>query len=187
MVMTKNTLLKLAATFAKWAEFHLQVMQESEGHHPSEEHCARCGGKCCKFMPGATHPEQFGAPNKQVLVQNIFHALTTGQWTVDWWEGDPAPDERYMGKCMYLRPAIVGREHELEHPAWGGEAECTFLGQEGCGLEPGHRPEECRSLRVGEGGQCGEKDFGKKESAIAWRPYQNEIHEAINMVRRKAA
>ena len=183
-MVRKELILKLASTFAKWAEFHLQVMQEPVGTGEGEEYCETCQGACCKNMPGAAHPEQFGAPDKKLLVKNIAAALASGQWSVDWWEGSPTGVEG-MYQTHYLRPAMTGHEGRTYHGAWPGEGECVFLGDKGCETE--EHPAECRGLKADTAGKCRESVFGKKDAAIAWTPYQDEIDEAIELLERIAA
>jgi len=51
--------------------------------------CSKCGGACCKRVPGIYAPEQLGAPNKKTLAARLYSMLLSGVAQVDWWEGDP--------------------------------------------------------------------------------------------------
>ena len=51
----------------------------------NKEMCAKCGGRCCKRMPGANSPKDFGLPNESLLKQ----ALESGNYAIDCWDGDP--------------------------------------------------------------------------------------------------
>lgn len=140
--------------------------------------CARCTNVCCDGMPGETHPGDL-ADDRSKLTAALVERLKTGQWAIDWWEGDVLPKGR-MRRVMYLRPAIVGEEGRIEHPAWHGR--CTFLGPAGCSLSWQERPSGCKALIPNpvEPGNCdGDELAGKDAAARAWRPYQAQIRAAI--------
>lgn len=128
----------------------------------NKELCSKCGGKCCKNMPGAAYPEDFGNDT-----QAIKKAIKSGKWAIDWWEGDPGdgkPEEAY-----FVRPAIKGIK-EIYHPAWGGE--CVFLTKKGCSLHPEKRPKNCRLVEPAPDGFCKtHKNVGKQDAALQWRPF----------------
>jgi hypothetical protein len=60
--------------------------------------CAPCGGQCCKHMPGAASPEDFGAPDREAMRDRLRTAFDSGLWAIDWWEGDPRDDRTRRGK-----------------------------------------------------------------------------------------
>lgn len=135
--------------------------------------CSECGGECCKSLPGILFPEDVG----EVTHSNIKRLLDTGRYTIDWWEGDP----RYvrerrrplMDRCMFVRPAVKGKEGETFDPAWSGN-DCTFLTSSGCQLEPEKRPTGCKLLEPKSLG-CryrGKMKDSKREGALAWLKYQ---------------
>ena len=115
--------------------------------HYDEEICKKCGGSCCKNLPGCSTPEDIlkNYPS-DTLEEAITKALVSKQWSVDWWEADPC---RY-----YLRPAIkkskilLGEEEKtvkIFDPSFGGT--CVFLSETGCLLEKENRPDECKRLK----------------------------------------
>jgi Fe-S-cluster containining protein len=148
----------------------------------NESLCAMCGGCCCRRMPGALSPEDALHLTGQ---DNIFDALrvllSTGDYQVDWWEGDPRPDGE-LEQAFYLRPTVLDhRRTRLYSPSWGGT--CIFLSETGCRLAPEDRPAECRLLEPKEDGNC-DSGFTKQDAAIAWIPYHDNIHLAAKTLRR---
>jgi len=136
--------------------------------------CKRCGGICCKKMPGACLPDDFGEP----LLENLTQAFRSGFYAVDWWEGDPTGKDMFA-YGYFVRPKVKG-ENKIYSPSWGGE--CIFLKTTGCELKPEDRPANCRLLepKEDENGElkCELHEINKKLVAIAWIPFHNIIHEA---------
>lgn len=131
--------------------------------------CTKCGGACCKRLPGAAEPEDFGAPNKRVLVKNLRAALKTGNWCFDWWEGDPRPGKEKLSRAYFVRPAIVDYTGQRFHPAWEGT--CSLLTKTGCSLSYKERPIGCRGLKPVPSLDCKATYGDKRDVAIAWIPY----------------
>lgn len=113
--------------------------------------CGRCGGHCCRQMPGAAVPADFDHD-----VGRVIRALASGLWAIDWWEAERPG--------YYLRPAIFGRQGELFHRSWGGS--CVFLGPRGCRLR--RRPAQCRNLEPRADGECHLHGLTKRAVARAW-------------------
>lgn len=133
--------------------------------------CRECGGGCCKSMPGIAAPEDFGAPDLDVMRERISAALATGRWAIDWWEGDPTDGD--LDCVEYIRPAVMMHEGRLRHPSWGGR--CTFLGPSGCTLQHDDRPHNCRALVPNPEFKTEScvmpPGLQKQDYAIAWMPY----------------
>jgi Fe-S-cluster containining protein len=132
------------------------------------ELCKKCGGKCCKRFPGIAYPEDFKKPLKDSLLK----AFTSGNWAIDWYEGDPTGKDE-LSKAFFIRPKIKDVK-ELFDPSWGGE--CIFLTKDGCILNPNERPKGCRMLESISLKNCilhAAKD--KKDAAMAWLPYTKMI------------
>lgn len=89
--------------------------------------CRACRGQCCKTLPGATFPSDWG--NDPVAA--VLEGLKSGRYTLDWWEGDVLGGPLY--RSLYVRPAVKGKEGRIEDPAWGHKP-CTFLTSTGCSL-----------------------------------------------------
>lgn len=147
--------------------------------------CGPCGGKCCKNIPGTTHPNEWGDDPEEIR-SNIIAAIQSGYWSADCWDGDPrdeVPDGEYLGKAMYIRPRRRGAD--VWDMAWGWENKpCMFLGPEGCVREHDARPIECRGLVPDPTGPTNctpSKEFNKRTNAIAWIPYQEFIQEALDL------
>jgi len=136
----------------------------------NEDLCRKCGGKCCKSLPGGCIPEDFEEP----LQESLTEALK-GDYAVDWWEGPGGDMEGY-----YIRPKIKGTGR-IYDPAWGGE--CIFLGEEGCSLDPYERPANCRLLEPVEEIEGNitcvlHGNMDKYQLALYWLPYHRIIKEA---------
>lgn len=139
--------------------------------------CGECGGECCKHLPGACYPEDFGVPLDE---SRLAYALASGRYAIDWWEGDPRPDSHDLDderdRTYFVRPATKGREGTRFDGSWGGE--CTFLGSEGCDLPEDARPLECKSLEPRIDGKCVmHNSRGKQEAAILWLEFEHLLDE----------
>jgi len=142
--------------------------------------CKECGGACCNFFPGECYPEDFGDP----LLENLIKAFESGKWAIDWWEGDPRPEEDKLERAYYIRPSLKG-VNRLFDPSWGGE--CIFLNNDRCILSPEERPKSCRMLEPKPKGEdCIHHDGtgGKREAAIAWLPFTDVILEASRRIKK---
>jgi Fe-S-cluster containining protein len=133
-----------------------------------EEQCARCGGQCCKHMPGATMPEDWPGDK----IQALKTAFESGKWVIDWWMGDPRPGCYELRRAYYVRPRATSDPHGLYCPTYGGR--CVFLQDNGCELWPEERPAECRMLTP-HPVSCDPAGVTKHECAIAWIPYNGDI------------
>jgi hypothetical protein len=131
--------------------------------YENPELCKACGGECCRYLPGAAMPEDFGLPGEAT---SLLAALASGRWTIDWWEGDPRPGEDSLSHAYFVRPATKGNEGERYDPSWGGV--CTFLSTDGCELPPEARPALCRFLEPRADGNCIKHGVTKQEASIAW-------------------
>ncbi len=169
---------KLSSIYLE-ASVRLNVVQPNE----SKDTCEKCGGACCKNYPGLATPEQFGAPDRKTLYQNLLKAFRSGEWVVDWLE----PGK--YDKTYFPRPNIIdkytGKPYgDVYHGMWGGEGPCIFHGDKGCEKEFDERPAQCQSLVPNKNFECEHKsEIGSKYSmAIKWAPYQNEIEQAAEDV-----
>lgn len=169
--------------------YKLTVYQPKHSYQDAKT-CGECGGACCQSMPGITHPEQFGAPNRTELVKNLISILSTpGLWAIDWWDGDPRDiefdEDNYYPQVYYIRAAVKGVKI-LFHPTYGGE--CALLTELGCMLKPDNRPFECKTLKPIKD-SSGEIDCKqqirepKRTLSIAWLKYQDEILIAAEKVK----
>lgn len=146
--------------------------------------CAKCGGQCCKQLPGACHPSDFGVPGADGE-QRLRAALASGKYAIDWWEGDVRGylygHPEYRDRCFFVRPACKRHEGELFENAWTGM--CTFYDvTKGCALKLEERPTECRMLEPGDHDQgqvCRGHSGGKEQSVREWLTF-TEILDAIS-------
>ncbi len=121
---------------------------------PPVPFCATCG-QCCKRMPGQFFPADLG-PDQASREAKARDLLATGDYSIDWWEGDP--------DIYFLRPATVAARGEIFDPSWGGR--CVLLGEDGCTLAREDRPTVCKALKPSATGSC--DGIGKSEVANAW-------------------
>lgn len=140
--------------------------------------CAPCGGQCCKHMPGAASPEDFGAPDREAMRDRLRTAFDSGLWAIDWWEGDPRDDRtrEVLDKTVesyYPRPRVVGVDHVYD-PSYGGQ--CVLLVNDRCSLVFDQRPVICREL-VPKRGRCTAEIEDKQRIAVAWIPYHDLLSE----------
>lgn len=147
--------------------------------------CSACTKRCCDRMPGSVFPYQLAGIN----AESIASLLRNG-YCLDWWEGDPRTDKSNwddpdaMHRCLYIRPKVVGSENRVYHPTWGGK--CIFLTATGCSHQFDNRPAECQALKPNEAkpGSCsgGTDKYSKRNTALAWLPYQHMLEAAGNQV-----
>ena len=151
--------------------------------HENKAICEKCGGHCCKNMPGETIPADFGK-TKEEIKKNLTEALRSENWSIDWWEGDIKNGDNIHS--YYIRPRV--KETEPEHlfdPAWRGE--CVFLEETGCSLKADERPHGCRILEPKSDGSCISHTTytnGKEHACHAWYEYNDLIEACANEVRR---
>lgn len=141
--------------------------------------CAKCMGDCCKRRAGAVFPQDIQGP----LADGICEMLQTGNYAVDWYEGDPRADGE-LDCVYYIRPRHTNAREQVMDGSWGGQ--CVFLSDTGCILAFDRRPHECRMLEPIHTGQqysCKSHAGGKAKAALAWIPYQSEICAAIAKAR----
>lgn len=134
---------------------------------PPAAACAGCG-QCCLNAPGLTVPADLGPDWESEAARR----LATGQWAIDWWDGDVEPGGG-MARIYMLRPAERGHEGEVFHPGWGGA--CVLLGPTGCTLARAERPTMCKAL-VPTRTRMGCDGMTKGQAAREWRPYSDRLH-----------
>lgn len=137
--------------------------------------CKSCNGSCCKQMPGCNLPTDCAPPLSETLVS----MLSSGNYAIDAWEGDPIGGDRE--RVYYVRPRTKSAENKLYDFSWGGE--CIFFEDgKGCSLKEDERPAGCLLLEPKEDGECKVHGAGKQEAATAWIPYQDEIIDAEDAI-----
>jgi len=134
--------------------------------------CKQCGGKCCKSYPGPATPEDFGAPNKQRMYDELYNALKSGKWTVDWIDQEQ--------ELYFVRPAIKGFESSTFDHRYIGE--CTFLTPTGCELSFDKRPESCRMLVPKVNERCDSQGYTRAYVVKMWQPYIDVLIRAATDV-----
>lgn len=140
--------------------------------------CKKCGGMCCQRMAGSYHPNDFINKGHKITPRIIKLLMHTGEFGVDWWEGDPTGGGR--GATYYLRPRH--KEEKCIVGSWGGVC-VHWSADKGCSLKKEKRPYQCRKLIPGDDGDCHyleEDKAHRKDCAIAWYPFQKELEKAID-------
>lgn len=148
------------------------VAQLLETENP--EMCARCGGKCCAYYPGITSPEQWGAPDKEVMRRRIAAALDSGRYVLDDWVGNPKVEHELdlsVVAVYMVRPAVKDGKRRLLN-----NGPCTFLGNSGCDLSYTDRPRQCSNLVPGADGEDCSGSYDKRQAAIDWMDYQDVLY-----------
>lgn len=156
---------------------------KGEAMYDNKQLCSECGGKCCKGASGGASPEDIERIFNDNLMNSLVSAFRSGEWVIDWWEGDPRglsyDDPGAVCDGYYIRPVMSNdNKPGLYQPSWGGV--CIFHNQaDGCKLEPSNRPLTCRLLEPQPDNKCVMHDGGsKREVAVMWVPFHNEITEA---------
>ena len=131
--------------------------------------CGPCGGRCCKSVPGYTFPSDFGQTVEE-MERQIIAALRTGKFCVD--------DDDEEGS-NFIRPALIHEEGMIwgHMTKYGGA--CSLLTSSGCSLSFDKRPTMCRALKPG---ICAQQGINNQDAIDAWRPYQDVISRAAEMV-----
>ncbi len=134
--------------------------------------CKQCGGKCCKSYPGPATPDDFGAPDRQRMYDELYSALKSGKWTVDWIDQEK---EHY-----FIRPVVKGFESSIFDHRYTGE--CTFLTPTGCKLSFKNRPESCRMLVPKANERCDPQGYTRAYVVKMWQPYVDVLIRAATDV-----
>lgn len=123
-------------------------MNQTRLNHLDEATCKECQGRCCKRLPGAAAPEDFGE-TKEERIENVLKALQSGDWQLDHWEGDATlpKSRREVDGPHWIRPKVLDGRTGVFSATWGGP--CVFLTDTGCKLAAGARPFECRMTKPG--------------------------------------
>lgn len=129
------------------------------------EICAKCGGRCCKWMPGEAFPEDVLAnfPNNS-FEDAVEQALDSGMWVMDNYNGP-----------LVLRPRGEKDHNEIVSNRTFGPNKCGFLTESGCKLKGGKKPRICRELVPKVEGGCEMAKNNKKELVNAWKGHQAEM------------
>ncbi len=153
-----------------------------KGYGPLK-YCAECGGNCCKSYAGCAWPQDL----EPLTEKHLLKLFRSGAWAIDWYEGDPRPEdsyeeEDYLGSEAYVvRPAHTNEPGELLDPSWGGE--CVMLRSTGCALKHEDRPTQCRMLKPRKDESCtASTDWHKQQAAIAWIPYHDLLNKVIKTI-----
>lgn len=178
-------------------------------NNENKEICTKCGGSCCRSIPGAYVPEDLF--DHKATKEEILELLHTRPISIDKWDGD---EESGWKDMHYLRPRtkFVGEE-ELEdnllkmipkmildifHVSATNDDDrmvdfafidddyvCEHLGDNGCELSFDERPTNCKELIPDESKRCkvdGCPDgmLPKLYYALKWIDY-NDILSELSM------
>jgi hypothetical protein len=160
----------------------MKLVQITEKTNVNQSICGPCGGRCCKYQPGITHPAQWGATPME-MEASLTIAFATGRWGIDWWEGDVNP-KGDLESVYFVRPHAVGYDKTRLFHGASYNRRCNFLTDVGCELSPEGRPDGCLHLVPSKDRKClpPEHKNDKETYAKAWRPYQDVILRAAAAV-----
>jgi Fe-S-cluster containining protein len=147
------------------------VVEQARYENPTI--CAKCGGKCCKDIPGAALPSDFDEP----LIDSLTEALMSGNWMLD------QADHRCNGGVDTYFPRLKQRHPNAKLTEWMdyeevGRGPCVMLTENGCSLPYEKRPSECRLVEPNEI-RCVQHAGSRWDFIEAWQPYQNEVSTAL--------
>ena len=173
----------------------------------NKELCAKCGGMCCKNIPGAYSPEDLF--DHEPTEEEIFNLVNTQPISIDKWDADEDSDYKDL---YFLRPRILSEKtnisdndflHDLLKNVFfgimyrgdpsgrvdytfGGTGKCTYLEDDGCELEYNKRPIECRELIPVENRHCYiegvEESKEKLHYAKKWEKYNKILSKVANRI-----
>jgi len=143
--------------------------------------CTLCGGQCCKRLPGAYSPTQFGFTGSNAFI--VYQLLRLPNLCIDWFgEGE--------NKVFYLRPRKINEGTVAEKKRFPGS--CIFLNEKtGCQLSEKNRPLQCLKLvpnyfHETKLAVCLPEDNSKTDvegMRERWQPFQPWLKVAYNMVK----
>lgn len=157
---------------------HLQERRNKMKKYEDIEICKKCGGNCCKRMPGIYYPKDFGNTEKEIF-DNLKKAFRKGYTAVDWWDNYEDENGNEFD-AYFIRPKTKDKWEVIKDPSWGGE--CIYLAENGCRLKYEDRPTVCRLLEPKSDGKCITHSLYKKKIAEKWLPYNELIDKAIREV-----
>lgn len=161
--------------------------------------CTACGGQCCKDTPGASSPSDFLDEDGDLDELTIFEMLSSGDWVLAFWDGDPREKqwgerrERGLDRVSivyYPRPAFVKKSDEglLERRYQWDLGGCVFLTEQGCKFSFSERPYGCRTLvpdwdLESNLPSCKHDGLGDNQrAALEWLPHQEKLMEIAREV-----
>lgn len=131
--------------------------------------CSLCKGRCCKTMGCHYSPDDF----TDLTYEGLKREIDKGHISIDWWEGNPFNDDRYMQRAYFLR--VRNKVANVVDPSWGGE--CSLLTEDGCPLSYKERPKGGRELEPSTTGVCIAR-YDKIDAAKDWYKY-NDILDRL--------
>jgi len=156
-------------------------MEKISSKYINTELCTECGGRCCKQCGGIFAPEQF----EDLSVEGLVKTIIENNYSIDWWEGSPVPDEERM-RTIYIRTRNV--DQPIIDPSWAGTACTLFIPGKGCRLSFEKRPLECQCVVPDWDKDTGEYTCiistedraDKKQLSIRWLPHQDVLEEVAD-------
>lgn len=136
--------------------------------------CHSCGGACCRNMGCHISPRDL----PEISVDYILNMLKTGNYSIDYWEGDVFEKER--GQTYYLRMRNVGSN--IVDPSWGGKPCVMFSPEIGCKLSWENRPRGGKALIPQKDFNCSKTTYSKKDCVIEWYEFQNILDKVVREV-----
>jgi hypothetical protein len=132
--------------------------------------CSLCNGKCCQQMGCHLSPEDLS----EISVESITELLKTGNYSIDWWEGDIFNKDR--DRSYYIRTRNVNSS--VLDPSWGGKPCVLFVSRKGCSLSWENRPKGGKGVIPQDNFEC-KTVYSKPDSVRDWYQYQNILDEVV--------
>lgn len=150
-------------------------------NNESKDLCAKCGGRCCKFMPcHLSVKDVFG--DMAPTIDRLIEFLSKGVYAIDWWEGDVMKKhynaKGYRDCCYYVRGKSV-RTNDLFHASYGND-QCCSLTETGCSFDWEHRPLGGKALVPDPNGYCKGQGYSKEDCVKEWYPYNHLFDKLRN-------
>lgn len=145
-------------------------------NNENREICSKCGGRCCKSSGCELSPEDIKGG---VTKENIMLLLNTGNYSIDWWEGNPFDENDYsISHSFFLRTRC--RDSEIVDPILYPKP-CILLEEgKGCKLAFEERPKAGRALEPREG-RC-ISHYGKQQASQDWYKYNDILREIVKEI-----
>ena len=135
--------------------------------------CLACTNNktCCETMGCHLSPKDL---KEGVNFKSLKSLLSSGNYAVDWWEGDVMGEDR-RGQSHYLRARNV--RESAYCGSWGGV--CVLLTDQGCSLSFSERPFGGKAVIPSKSGEC-PTIYSKEQSAKDWYQYNDLILDVVN-------
>jgi Fe-S-cluster containining protein len=134
--------------------------------------CSKCGGECCKGMPGLYHPDDlFDGMSDVEIKEKIISMLMQGNVVITYNDLNKTRISSLAAKASLARNNWF---------IWDNYGCCVNLSDAGCRLSATDRPRECRELTPAANMKCKPAPSFDRENLLEeWSIYE-DIFEQVN-------